>query len=208
MPILRLNPNLLFFFLEFYVTLRSVPSVARNRNVEMPRAGESQLSLSVRQEGGGAMRMLLRAAYNLTHELEKFSCVVHPGERRSLPIYRRNDSLQSAISPRTFMHCTTCLTTVSSVTPFYIEQTKCTFSPAVYPSTAGLSMHLDSGTNPFPTRLRSLKRKTSSFFVHALARGQDGVNPSVYALSSLYSTPCAFRLTYFSPAPTMMWSRS
>ena len=36
----------------------------------MPRAGESQLLLSVRQEGSGAMRMLLRAAYSLTHEPE------------------------------------------------------------------------------------------------------------------------------------------
>gem|GEM_PF-4917059 len=70
----------------------------------MPRAGESQLSLSVRQEGSGAMRMLLIA--------------------------------------------------------------------------------LGFGTNPFLTRLRSLKRKTSSFFIHALARGQDGVIPSFYAYCS------------------------
>ena len=41
----------------------------------MPRAGESQLSLSVRQEGSGAMRMLLRAAYRLTHELESLYVV-------------------------------------------------------------------------------------------------------------------------------------
>ena len=123
---------------------RSVSSVARNRNVEMPRAGESQLSLSVRQEGSGAMRMLLRAAYSLTHEPENSSCVVHPVERASLPIYRRIDSLQSAISPRTSMHSATCLTTASSITPFYIEKTKCTFSPAVDPSTAGLSLPLDS----------------------------------------------------------------
>ncbi len=73
----------------------------------MPRAGESQLSLSVRQEGSGAMRMLLRAAYSLTHEPEKFSCAVHQVERASLPIYKRIDSLQSAISPRTFVHSTT-----------------------------------------------------------------------------------------------------
>ena len=106
----------------------------------MPCASESQLSLSIRQEGSGAMRMLLRAAYSLTHEPENSSCA----ERGALPIYRRIDSLQSAISPRTFMHSTTCLTTVSSITPFYIEETNCTFLPAVDPSTAGLSMHLDS----------------------------------------------------------------
>ena len=111
----------------------------------MPRAGESQLSLSVRQEGSGAMRMLLRAAYSLTHEPEISSYAVHQVERRSLPIYRRIDSLQSAISPRTFMHSTTCLTTVSSITLFSIEQTRCAFSPAVDPSTAGLPLPLDSG---------------------------------------------------------------
>ncbi len=111
----------------------------------MPRASESQLSLSIRQEGSGAMRMLLRAAYSLTHEPEKFSCAVHQVERAALPIYRRNDSLQSAISPRTFMHSITCLTTTSFITPFYIEQTKSTFSPAVDSSTAGLSLPLDSG---------------------------------------------------------------
>lgn len=72
----------------------------------------------------------------------------------------------------------------------------------------GLLTAFGFGTNPFLTCLCSLKRKTSSFFVHALARGQDGGVPSVYALSSLYSTPCAFKLTYSSPAPTMMWSRS
>ncbi len=88
----------------------------------MPRASDVQLSLSVRQEGSGAMRMLLRAAYNLTHEPDKSPDVVHYVERASLPIYRRIDSLQSAISPRTFIHSTTCLTTVSSITPFYIEK--------------------------------------------------------------------------------------
>ncbi len=36
----------------------------------MPHASDWQLSLSVRQEGSGAMRMLLLAAYSLTHELE------------------------------------------------------------------------------------------------------------------------------------------
>ncbi len=36
----------------------------------MPRVSESQLSLSVRQEDSGAMRMWLRAAYSLTHEPE------------------------------------------------------------------------------------------------------------------------------------------
>ena len=111
----------------------------------MPRASDVQLSLSVRQEGSGAMRMLLRAAYSLTHEPEISSYAVHQVERRSLPIYRRIDSLQSAISPRTFIHSTTCLTTASSITPFYIEETNCTFSPAVDPSTAGLSLPLDSG---------------------------------------------------------------
>lgn len=73
----------------------------------MPRAGDVQLSLSVRQEGSGAMRMLLRAAYSLTHEPESSSWVIHPVERRSLRIYKRIDSLQSAISPRTFVHSTT-----------------------------------------------------------------------------------------------------
>ena len=73
----------------------------------MARASESQLSLSVRQEGSGAMRMSLRAAYSLTHEPEKSSYAVHPVERASLPIYKRIDSLQSAISPRTFVHSTT-----------------------------------------------------------------------------------------------------
>jgi len=73
----------------------------------MSRASESQLSLSIRQEGSGAMRMLLRAAYSLTHEPEKSSYAVHPVERASLPIYRGIDSLQSAISPRTFVHSTT-----------------------------------------------------------------------------------------------------
>lgn len=111
------------------VSVRSVPSVARNRNVEMPRASDVQLSLSVRQEGSGAMRMLLHAAYSLTHEPEISSYVVHPVERRSLPIYRIIHSLQSAISSRIFMHSTTCLTTASSITPYYIEKTRCTFSP-------------------------------------------------------------------------------
>jgi len=73
----------------------------------MPRASDVQLSLSVRQEGSGAMRMSLRAAYSLTHEPENSSSVVHPVERASLPIYKRIDSLQSAISPRTFVHYTT-----------------------------------------------------------------------------------------------------
>ena len=73
----------------------------------MPRASDVQLSLSVLQEGSGAMRMLLRAAYNLTHEPEKSSYAVHPVERASLPIYKRIDSLQSAISPQTFVHSTT-----------------------------------------------------------------------------------------------------
>ncbi len=73
----------------------------------MPRAGDVQLSLSIRQEGSGAMRMLLRAAYSLTHEPKNPPCVVRPVERASLPIYKWIDSLQSAISPRTFMHSTT-----------------------------------------------------------------------------------------------------
>ncbi len=73
----------------------------------MPRASDVQLSLSVRQEGSGAMRVSLRAAYSLTHEPENSSSVVHPVERASLPIYKRIDSLQSAISPRTFVHSTT-----------------------------------------------------------------------------------------------------
>ena len=75
----------------------------------MPRASDVQLSLSVRQEGSGAMRMLLRAAYSLTHEPENSSPIVDLVERALLPIYRRIDSLQSAISlsPRTFVHSTT-----------------------------------------------------------------------------------------------------
>jgi len=73
----------------------------------MPRSGEKHLLLSVRQESSGAMRMLLRAAYSLTHEPEKSSYAVHPVERASLPIYKRIDSLQSAISPQTFVHSTT-----------------------------------------------------------------------------------------------------
>jgi len=47
----------------------------------MPRAGESQLSLSVRQEGSGAMRMSLRPAYSLTHEPESSSIVYVETER-------------------------------------------------------------------------------------------------------------------------------
>lgn len=109
----------------------------------MPRASDVQLSLSVRQEGSGAMRMLLRAAYSLTHEPEISSYAVHQIERKSLPIYRKIDSLQSAISSRTFMHSTTCLT-LHSITLFY-EQTRCTFSPAVDLSTADFSLPLDSG---------------------------------------------------------------
>ncbi len=73
----------------------------------MPRASESQLSLSIRQEGSGAMRMLLRAAYSLTNEPEDSPHAVHPVERRSLLIYRRIDSLQSSIFPRTFVHFNT-----------------------------------------------------------------------------------------------------
>jgi len=49
----------------------------------MSRAGELQLSLSVRQEDSGAMRMSLRAAYSLTHEPEDSPHAVHPVERRS-----------------------------------------------------------------------------------------------------------------------------
>ncbi len=87
----------------------------------MLRASDVQLSLSIRQEGSGAMRMLLRAAYSLTHEPEISSYAVQQIERRSLPIYRRIDSLQSTISPRIFMHSITCLIPVSSITPFYLE---------------------------------------------------------------------------------------
>ncbi len=111
----------------------------------MPRAGESQLSLSVWQEDSGAMRMLLRAAYSLTHEPEDSPHVVHTVERRSLLIYRRIDSLRSAISPQIFMHSTTCLTPASSITSFNIEKNRCTLSSAVDVSTADVSLPLDLG---------------------------------------------------------------
>ena len=152
------------------VSVRSVPSVARNRNIEVPRASDVQLSLSVRQEGSGAMRVLLRAAYSLTHEPENSSCVVHPVERASLPIYRRNDSLQSAISSRIFMHSTTCLTTASFITPYYIEKTRCTFSPAVDPSTEGLSLPLDSEQIHSLLVCDLLKKKIPSFFCPFMLR--------------------------------------
>lgn len=156
----------------------------------MPRASESQLSLSIRQEGSGAMRMLLRAAYSLTHEPEKSSYAVHPVERALLPIYRRIDSLQSALSPRTFMYSTTRLTTASSITPFYIEQTKSTFSPAVDPSTAGLSLPLDSG------RIHSLlacalsKEKRRRFSSMLLRADRTGLSRPSTLIVPLQNTLC------------------
>lgn len=173
----------------------------------MPRASDVQLSLSVRQEGSGAMRMLLPAAYSLTHEPENSPCAVHPVERALLPIYRRIDSLQSAISPRTFVHSITCLTTASSITSFYIEETKYMFSPAVDPSTAGLSMPLDSGRIHSLLAVLSQKKNDVVFRPCSCARTGRGY-PVLLRLLFLYKTPCAFRLTYSSPAPTMMWSRS
>ncbi len=164
----------------------------------MPRAGESQLSLSVRQEGSGAMRMLLRAAYSLTHEPENSSCVVHPVERASLHIYRRNNSLHISylfLNLRTLYYC---LTTASSITPFYLYRKE-----QIYFLTRSGSVHCGRlaafgfGTNPFLIRSCFLQRKTKPFFVHALARGQDGVAPSAYAIPFLYKAPCAFRLTLF-----------
>ena len=53
----------------------------------MPRAGESQLSLSVRQEGSGAMRMWLHAAYSLTHEPESSFVFYMTIERLDSNIY-------------------------------------------------------------------------------------------------------------------------
>lgn len=53
----------------------------------------------------------------------------------------------------------------------------------------GSLIALGFGTNPFLTRLRSLKRKTASFFVHALARRQDrGVR--LRSIVSLQHTLC------------------
>lgn len=156
----------------------------------MPRAGDVQLSLSVRQEGSGVMRMLLRAAYSLTHEPENSSCVVHPVERASLPIYRRIDSLQSAISPRTSMHSATCLTTTSSITPFYIEKTKCTFSPAVDPSTAGLHCSwIRDESIPYSLAL-SQKKNVVVFRPCPCARTGRGCPVRLRSIISLQHTLC------------------
>lgn len=70
--------NIKLYFFPF----RSVPSVVRNTNIETPRSNESQLSLSIRQEGSGAMRMLLLAVYSLKHE-PKSSFVVYVSIERS-----------------------------------------------------------------------------------------------------------------------------
>ena len=63
----------------------------------MPRASESQLSLSVRQEGSGAMRMLLRAAYSLTHEPESSFVVYVTIERPNGNIFVIINQSKSAI---------------------------------------------------------------------------------------------------------------
>ena len=63
----------------------------------MPRAGESQLSLSVRQEGSGAMRMWLRAAYSLTHEPESSFVFYMTIERLDSNIYVIINQSKSAI---------------------------------------------------------------------------------------------------------------
>ena len=63
----------------------------------MARASESQLSLSVRQEGSGAMRMLLRAAYSLTHEPENSFVVYVTIERLDSNIYVMINQSKSAI---------------------------------------------------------------------------------------------------------------
>ncbi len=56
----------------------------------MPRASDVQLLLSVRQEGSGAMRMLLPATYSLTHEPEISSLV-------STNTYKLNRNVQRII---------------------------------------------------------------------------------------------------------------
>lgn len=107
------------------------------------------------------------------------------------------------------MHSTTCLTITFSIAAFYIEKTMY----HVYFLTRSGSVHCGSfnalgfGTNPFLTRLRSQKKNGVVFRPCSCARTGRGC-PVRLRLSSLYSTPCAFRLTYSSPAPTMMWSRS
>lgn len=63
----------------------------------MPRASESQLSLSVRQEDSGAMRMLLRAAYSLTHEPESSFVFYMIIERLDRNIYVIINQSKSAI---------------------------------------------------------------------------------------------------------------
>jgi len=63
----------------------------------MPRAGESQLPLSVRQEGSGAMRMWLRAAYSLTHEPESSFVFYMTTKRLDRNIYVIINQSKSAI---------------------------------------------------------------------------------------------------------------
>ena len=63
----------------------------------------------------------------------------------------------------------------------------------------GSLIALGFGTNPFLTRLRSLKRKTTSFFVHALAHGQDGIVPScLRSIVPLQNTLCLQTDVFFS----------
>ena len=167
----------------------------------MPRASDVQLSLSVRQEGSGAMRVLLRAAYSLTHEPEKTSYAVHPVERASLPIYRRNDSLQSAISSRTFMHSATCLTITSSIAPFYTEKTMY----HVYLLTRSGSVHCGSfhcswiwdKSIPFSLAL-SQKKNDVVFRPCSCARTGRGCPVRLRSIVSLQHTLCLQADVFFS----------
>lgn len=109
----------------------------------MPRTRESQLSLSVRQEDSGAMRMLLRAAYSLTHEPES-SFFYMTIERLDRNIYVIINQSTSAIRLKTSIHSiTTRFTTISQIPLFPMEKTMHRLLPAVDGSTAGVSLLLD-----------------------------------------------------------------
>ncbi len=112
----------------------------------MPRAGESQLSLSVRQEGSGAMRMSLRAAYSLTHEPENSSFVVI-SSRKSITTYLQEEQF----------------TSISSL------------SSNLYTLHCGSHIALEFGTSPFITHLCSLKKENIVVFlsIHATVRKCD-----------------------------------
>mgnify|MGYP000948617216 FL=1 len=103
----------------------------------MPRAGESQLSLSVQQEGSGAMRMSLRAAYSLTHEPESSFAVVYVTTKRpDGNIYVIINRSRSSFYPQTSIHSITSkLTIISRKALSSIEKTMYTFLPPVDPST-------------------------------------------------------------------------